>query len=160
MMQELQIFFQSVQLEQYRTELVCCNRFSEQYGLSLSEAQMEQLAVRHIEALRASGRVEFGTGVLEKLVHAFCDSPYLVQENYADTLTELQELFYHLKTDCMERVSDDELVEAMQLIYNEAVHGDLTGLMDADRDTIYRIVRIGSLCSTLWEQESTGWNDE
>ena len=64
MMQELQIFFQSVQLEQYRTELVCCNRFSEQYGLSLSEAQMEQLAVRHIEALRASGRVEFGTGGL------------------------------------------------------------------------------------------------
>ena len=160
MMQELQIFFQSVQLEQYRTELVCCNRFSEQYGLSLSEAQMEQLAVRHEEALRASGRVEFGTGVLEKLVQAFCDSPYLVQEEYAETLAELQEQFYHLKTECMERVSDDELVEAMRLIYNEAVHGDLAGLADADRETIYRIVQTGSLRGTEWERDCMRWQDE
>ena len=159
-MQELQAFFHPVSIEQKKTELMRCNQVTARYGLTLTETQMEQLAVRHEEALRASGRVEFGTGVLEKLVQAFCDSPYLVQEEYAETLAELQEQFYHLKTECMERVSDDELVEAMRLIYNEAVHGDLSGLADADRETIYRIVQTGSLRGTEWERNCMRWEDE
>ena len=74
-------------------------------------------------------------------------------------VAELQELFYAFKTECMERVSDDALVEAMRLIYNEAVHGDLTRLADADRDTIYRIVRTGSLRGTDWERDEMRWED-
>lgn len=158
-MQELQAWFHPVQMEQTKAELMQCNQLTERYGLSLTEAEMEQLALRRVEALHASGRVEFGPGILEKLALAFCDSPYLEQAAYAETLAELQELFYAFKTECMERVSDDALVEAMRLIYNEAVHGDLTRLADTDRDTIYRIVRTGSLRGTDWERDEMRWED-
>lgn len=58
-------------------------------------------------------RVEFGGGVLKQLVRAFCASPYLDQENYADTLAQLQALFYHFKQESHDRIPDDELIAAM-----------------------------------------------
>ena len=158
-MQEVQAWFHPVQMEQTKAELIRCNQITERYGLSLTEGEMQQLALRRTEALHAAGRIEFGSGILEKLARAFCDSPYLEQMEYAETLAQLQELFYLFKTECMERVSDDALVEAMRLIYNEAVHGDLTRLADADRNTIYRIVRTGSLRGTEWEREEMRWED-
>ncbi|MBP5290994.1 MAG: hypothetical protein J6Y90_00035, partial [Lachnospiraceae bacterium] len=70
-----------------------CNAYSSKFGLVLSETEITSLVTSRAEALRASGRIEFGGGILPKLIEAFCDSPYIEQENYADTLAELQEAF-------------------------------------------------------------------
>ena len=78
-------------------ELKDCNSLTLKYGLSLSEQQMEELIEKRFEALRANGRIEFGQGILKKLIYEFCDSPYLMQENYQETLMELQDIFYFYK---------------------------------------------------------------
>ena len=129
-----------------------CNALTEGYGLSLSRPQMERLAVRRSQALRAAGRVEFGPGILPKLVLAFRDSPYLEQSRYEETLAGLQDLFYQLKSQCRERLADDELIGAMRLLYNGPGGGSLDYLAGFPADRLCQIGRTGRLEETEWEE--------
>ena len=74
---------------------------------------MERLAASRFSALKKTGRIEFGEGILPKLIQRFLDSPYLIQNTYEETLTQLQELFYELKNETKEHLSDDELLTAI-----------------------------------------------
>lgn len=124
------------------------NRRSEPYGLTLSESALQRLLLLRTEVLQQTGRVELGGGVLEKLITAFCDSPYVVQSKYEDTLAELQELFYYFKNECRDLVTDDELLDAMRLIFNSVAHGSVEFLGDIDWETMYRVAVTGSLRGT------------
>jgi len=53
--------------EQMMGALRGCNVISARYGLTLSRADMQMLADKQAEALRSTGRVEFGRGPYEKL---------------------------------------------------------------------------------------------
>ena len=109
-----------------RQEVRECNAYSSRFGLTLNEPEIAELVACRAEALRASGRVEFGSGILPKLIRAFCDSPFLDQDNYASTLAELQELFYHFKSESRDSLSDDELIEMMVKVF----HGRAKGAVD------------------------------
>lgn len=124
------------------------NRRSEPYGLTLSESALQRLHLLRTEVLQQTGRIELGGGVLEKLIIAFCDSPYVVQSKYEDTLAELQELFYYFKNECRDLVTDDELLDAMRLIFNSVAHGSVEYLGDIDWETMYRVAVTGSLRGT------------
>lgn len=102
-----------------------CNDLSARYGLTLSLADMRMLVEKQAEALHNTGRVEFGCGPYEKLVYALCDSPYLTQADYAETLAELCVLFYRFKSESGERWSDDELIGLMKQLYDGECHGYL-----------------------------------
>uniref|UniRef100_S0DDA1 Uncharacterized protein n=1 Tax=termite gut metagenome TaxID=433724 RepID=S0DDA1_9ZZZZ len=106
-----------------------CNALSARYGLALKSADIQMLAEKQADALKSTGRVEFGRGPYEKLIYAFCDSPYLTQADYAGTLAELCALFYRFKNEAGEKWSDDELVHLMKRFYDGECHGclDLTG---------------------------------
>ena len=82
-----------------REDLAVCNEATAKHGLRLTEPQMMELVERRGEALRATGRVEFGRGVVRELVRGFCDSPYLSQENYAEVIADVQDVFYRRKED-------------------------------------------------------------
>ena len=43
-------------------------------------------------SLKSNGRIEFGGGVVEKIIKEFCDSPYISMHNYVETLHELIEI--------------------------------------------------------------------
>jgi hypothetical protein len=124
-------------------ELRECNLFTGRYGLSLSEAQIERLVVRRFGALRDTGRVEFGEGILKKLIYAFCDSPYLFQENYEDTLLELQDSFYYFKGEADERLSDDELIGFMKQVFDGPAQGSLEYLSGTSLEELCRDARNG-----------------
>lgn len=76
-----------------------CNLFTQKYGLILSDTQITSLIEKRKEALKNTGRVELRGGILDKLIKAFCDSPYIDQENYASTLYELVDIFYEYKNE-------------------------------------------------------------
>lgn len=146
------------QMEPEKVGLERCNALTERYGLTLTGAQMERLAAGRSRALRAAGRVEFGPGILPKLVLAFRDSPYLEQRCYEETLAELQDLFYQLKNQCGEGLTDDELVTAMKLLHDGPGGGDLDFLAGVPADLLCQIGRTGSLRGTEWEEEL--WDEE
>lgn len=75
-------------------KVISCNEKSEKYGLALTEEEVYQLMVGRKDTLKDSRRVEFGEGILPQLIYAFCDSDYIMQDNYKETLLELQDTFY------------------------------------------------------------------
>lgn len=131
------------QIQRGMQEIKECNEFSGKYGLMLNDAEIQKLAEARKKALRDADRIEFGGGVLPKIIRAFCDSPYLDRENYAATLAELQEAFYYFKSEGQEAFSDDELVEFMATVFNERARGSVDYLTTASLEELCRDAREG-----------------
>lgn len=119
-------------------ELAKVNALAQRYGLELSMAQLESLGQTERQTLADTGRVCFGESILPVLVYAFCDSPYMAPSDAAETLQTLVELFYQLKTETQDALSDDELITAMAAIFNGPAHGSLLYLADVDGRMLYR----------------------
>lgn len=124
-------------------ELRDSNEFSIKYGLMLSENQIQNLIERRFETLRDTGRIEFGEGVLKKLIYAFCDSPYIHQLNYEETLLELQDAFYYFKNETDDRLSDDELIEYMKETFEGKAQGSIEYLTGTSLEELRRNARHG-----------------
>ena len=90
-MNDLQI--RQLQISAAKDEIRCCNELNQLNGLTLTEADITELVELRGQALRSTGRVEFGGGILPKLIRAFCKSPYVDPYNYAATLGDLQDAF-------------------------------------------------------------------
>ncbi len=103
--------------------LAQANQVTSRYGLVLTEQQMLSLTQRRQEALVATGRVEFGDGVIHLLAETFCDSPFLCPANYEETLGELQELFYYFKNECRDRLTDREVLDGMKRLFDGVAQG-------------------------------------
>ena len=128
-------------IESARQELSECNAFSEQYGLTLSDSEIEELIECRTNALKDSGRVEFSGGILPKLIYAFCDSPYIDRDDWESTLAELQEAFYYFKSDSQDKYTDDELIEFMVKVFNGRAQGSAEYLIGTSLDSLCRYAR-------------------
>lgn len=124
-------------------ELRACNELTAHYGLSLSEAQIQRMVEQRFAALRDTDRIEFGEGILKKLIYAFCDSPYITQEDYEETILELQESFYYFKNESMDLFSDDELIEFMKAVFDGRAQGSLEYLSGTSLEELCRYAREG-----------------
>ncbi|MFQ8600006.1 MAG: DUF6323 family protein [Oscillospiraceae bacterium] len=112
------------------------NEASAQYGLLLTREQAGLLLQARREALRKCGRIEFGSGVIDKLADAFCDSPYLSPGCYVQALQKLQELFYTYKNETLDLISDDELIEQMAYYFNTSCEGSFALLESRELDRL------------------------
>lgn len=131
------------QIQRGMQEIRACNEFSGRYGLMLNEGEIRELAECRQRALKDADRIEFGGGILPKLIRVFCDSPYLDRENYVSTLAELQEAFYYFKSEGQETFSDDELVEFMATVFNERAQGSVDYLTTVSLEELCRDAREG-----------------
>jgi len=129
-------------------ELRDSNEFSIKYGLMLSENQIQNLVQRRFETLRDTGRIEFGEGVLKKLIYAFSDSPYIHQLNYEEILLELQDAFYYFKNETDDRLSDDELIEYMKETFEGKAQGSIEYLTGTSLEELRRNARHGFIDDT------------
>lgn len=114
-----------------------------QNGLHLSDGEVAALVEARFETLRETGRVEFGGGVLGKLIEAFCDSCYAPRDEWMDLLGELQEMFYFMKRESDEAFSDDELIEMMRGYYDGVCQGSMEMLSGTTLSTLCRAARGG-----------------
>ena len=104
-------------------DLLALNETTAGYGLLLTPAQATELAAVQQRALSDTGRVEFGEGAAAKLVRALCASPYVDRETWADTLAGMTALFYVLKSETHDRLTDGELIDAMVRVFDGRAHG-------------------------------------
>ena len=130
-----------IQSESAKQEVRESNDLSERFGLSLSEKDIQEIVECRSKALKDTGRIEFGGGIMPKLVYAFCDSPFMDNENYAVTLEELQELFYYYKNESEEALTDDELIEFMVKVFNGRAQGSTEYLGGISVDALYRYAK-------------------
>ena len=119
------------------------NDITTQYGLKLSENQIQNIIEHRFTMLKETNRVEFGEGIILKLIDAFYDSPYINQDNYEDTLNELQTVFYFFKNEALERLPDDDLIDAMKTVFNGKAQGSIEYLAGTAMENLCRSYRDG-----------------
>ena len=114
-------------------------------GLPLSARQAEALLAHQERTLLDLGRVDFSGGILPKLMAAFADSPYVLAENWPDTLAALTELFYAFKSETRDAMADDNLLLAMRRLFDGACGGSAEALADC---------RAGDLFAALSKEDT------
>lgn len=119
------------------------NDYTKRFGLALTDEEAALLVRERKDALKEQERVEFGEGILPKLIFAFCDSPYIYQDNYVDTLGRLQDMFYLYKNESLDEITDDELIEFMKNQFDGPCQGSLDHLEDTGLESFARRVRFG-----------------
>ena len=118
-------WMQLLQRQNQLAKVLETNQRAERYGLTLSEEEAGLILEERGRALKEQKRVEFGEGILPKIIDEFCDSAYLDQEHYVETLIRLQDIFYLYKNEMMDEITDDELLHFMKEQYEEICFGDL-----------------------------------
>ena len=133
----IQIISEANQLESLRKT----NQYTEQFGLTLSAADAQLLVQEKINSLKEQQRVEFGEGIMPKIIYEFCDSGYIHQDNYTDTLIRLQNIFYLYKNETQDEMTDDELLHFMKEQYETVCFGDLDYLESTCLERFTRMIR-------------------
>ena len=72
-----------------KNALIELNSTTVEYGLVLTVKQINSLTKAVQNALKESGRIELGSGIIPILAEEFCASVFINQENYATVLEEL-----------------------------------------------------------------------
>lgn len=144
--------------QRFLAELRGANEVSARFGLRLSEQGMQALAKARTQALVDSGRVEFGTSAVRAITQGFCDSPYLLQEDYEATLPELVDAFYYFKNASGEQLADDELIRAMRERF-DAYGGSVDAVIGTTLEALCRARSTGYVEADNREEEDA-YDDE
>lgn len=150
----------NIQKIQLMQDLQNCNDMTLRFGLALSAQQIQNLAERRIRALKDTGRIEFGQGVLKKIITEFCDSPYITQDNYEETIIELQDSFYYFKNESIDQISDEELISNMKHYFDGVCQGSLECLSGTSLEDLCRNIRYGCGPNELHETDELDGSDE
>ncbi|WP_294149206.1 DUF6323 family protein [uncultured Clostridium sp.] len=138
--------FEVMQLKNTEEEiagLLACSEKTEEHGLTLTREEAAELVVSRNGSLKKYRRVEFGRGMLDKLVYTFCDSEYINSDDYLETLEELLELFYEFRNESGDKLSDDELLAFMKEQFEGVCYGDLEYLGGTCLERFAATVRAG-----------------
>jgi hypothetical protein len=125
------------------SEVVKCNDYTQPFGLVLTQAQAIELVETRSVALIDNGRIEFGGGVIDKIIKEFCDSPYIAMHNYTQTLHELIEIFYYYKNETMDLMNDEDLIKFMKSSFDGICQGSLDLLSGRELYRLAKNLRFG-----------------
>lgn len=118
------------------------NEVTKRFGITVSEEEANMLVKEKTYSLKEKQRVEFGEGILKKLMIEFCDSPYLYQENFVESIVRIQDIFYEYKNESMDGVTDDELVAFMKQAFDQECQGSLDYLEETVLEKFAREIRM------------------
>lgn len=143
MREELFELITAAEQKQEMQRILSCNEKTGKFGLSLTEAETGLLLAGRHNALKEQRRVEFGEGILPKLIESFCDSQYINQDDYLETLMALQDIFYLFKNESRDQLADDELITFMREQFEGVCYGSLEYLSETCLERFARAVRGG-----------------
>ena len=118
-------WMEQFQKQNLTTQLLLANQYTEKYGLVLTQEDTELILEGRKNALQEQRRVEFGESILPRIIFEFCDSAYVRQDNYTQTLLRLQEIFFLYKNEMEDEITDDELLHFMKEQFETICYGDL-----------------------------------
>jgi hypothetical protein len=131
-------------LQQTRVgKLLETNQVTQRFGLSLTEDDVRLITEARQSTLREARRVELGDSITPKIIYEFCDSAYLCQGNYRDTIIRLQEIFFLYKNEMQDEITDDELLHFMKEQFETICYGDLDYLEGTCLANFAQAIRAG-----------------
>ena len=136
-------WLESLQNADQLSKVIETNQYTEQFGLTLSKEDAQLILNHRKTTLREQKRVEFGEGIAAKIIREFCDSEYIDQRNYVDTIVRLQDIFYLYKNEMNDEITDDELIHLMKEQYENLCFGDLDYLENTCLSDFAQAIRAG-----------------
>lgn len=136
-------WMEEMEEQTFLTRVLETNRYTQKFGLVLRQEEAALLTRERAAVLKAEKRVEFGEGILPKIIYTFCDSSYIGQDNYCESLSRLQEIFFQYKNEMMDELSDDELLTFMREQFEGVCCGDFGYLEGTCLDLFAQAVRAG-----------------
>ena len=141
-------------------QILKTNETSKENGLTLTKEDATALVAARGDTLREERRVEFGDSISPKLIRAFADSSFINQEDYAEIIARLQEIFFLYKNESMDMVTDDELLAIMKNAYENESAGDLEYLEGTALEAFARSVRAGENWADRYKREKLDLGDD
>ncbi len=105
-------------------ELLALNKTTEQSGIVLSKKDCKEIAEYRGELLVRAERIEVGAGAVTKIIERFCDSGYVDRRTFKDTVNQLLECFYEIKTETEDRLDDETVLDFIEYMFEKEVGGD------------------------------------
>lgn len=124
-------------------KVIKTNQTTEQFGLSLTEQDAKLILEERKKSLSEQRRIEFGEGIETKIIYEFCDSDYIDQSNYAESIIRLQEIFYLYKNEMQDEITDDELIHLMKEQFEIICFGDFDYLESTCLANFAQAIRAG-----------------
>lgn len=129
------------QIEKVKSEILDTNVKSAEYGLILSEQEAEMIVRADIDALSEQERINFGESMVQKMIEKFMQSSYIAPSEYAETIAELIDIFYEVKEESYDILTDDEIIDVMYSFFEHKSGGSLEVLRNRDMEEICRSIR-------------------
>jgi len=107
-------------------ELSALNKHTEQFGIVLSEKDCTDIAECRSDLLVENERIEVGAGAVKRIIEVFCDSGYVNQQNFRDTVEGLLECFYSIKTETEDKLDDETVLEFIKSVFENEAGGDVS----------------------------------
>lgn len=132
-----------LQQQTWLDQVIKTNQTTERFGLVLTEQDARLILEERKASLQEQKRVEFGEGITAKIIYEFCDSDFIDQNNYVETIIRLQEIFYLYKNEMQDEITDDELLHLMKEQFELICFGDLEYLESTYLSLFSQAIRRG-----------------
>ena len=140
---EALINLENISVAPITEEIMELNAYTSEYGLTLSYEDARALSETRVTALQENERIELGNGAVGDIIRKFCTSRYLTEENYPYVITEITNIFYYIKTETDDMISDRELIDELFNRFELWCLGDIDTLLSREAEKIIRKVNSG-----------------
>ena len=124
-------------------EILELNDISREYGLVLSPEDAVVLSETRERALADNERIEIGVGAIAEIIKRFSKSRYVNEDDYAWILNEITEIFYYIKTETNDKISDGVLLDELFKSFELNCRGSMDILLGREAERIIRTVNSG-----------------
>ena len=99
-------------------EILNLNEESQIYGLTLNQEDVKEIINSRDNTLKNYGRIELDIGVTKMIIENLYKSQYIDKDDYVYLINDLHEIFYYLKNETLDKISDVEIIEIIDEFYN------------------------------------------
>lgn len=101
-----------------KNEILNLNNKSQGYGLVLSKEDVDEIINSRNDTLKYYGRIELDIDVTKKIIENLYTSQYTEKDDYVELINDMQEIFYYLKNETLDEISDIEIITILDKFYN------------------------------------------
>lgn len=102
-----------------KNELLKINDESSAYGLILTPQDVEEIIKSRGYSLKNYGRIDLNMDVTKKLINKIYTSQYTDKDDYVEIINDLQDIFYYLKDETLDEISDNEIIDIIVEFYEK-----------------------------------------
>lgn len=102
-----------------KNQILEINDKSVDYGLVLSPKDVEEVIKSRKDSLKTYGRIDLNMDITEKIMEILYTSQYTDKDDYLELINDLQDIFYYLKNETLDEISDNEILEKISEFYEK-----------------------------------------